>query len=142
MNWLSRRESERAAEVHGVVGAKAMRASGLGRGAEERLVDGVAVQTTPDDLQILEGLVQLSRRQAAPLAHPDQRGRCLHARDRRGADAVGLGVCGASLVGSGLVDQQLDQRARVEVEAQRRPSETYSAALLPVPRSLAGFDGR
>ena len=62
--------------------------------------------------------------------------------DRRGANAIRLGVGAPCFLGSGLVDQKLDQRAGIEVEAQRRPSETYSAALLPGPRSLAGLVGR
>jgi len=38
-----------------------------------------------------------------------------------------------------LVDEQLDQSAGIQIEAQRRPSETYSEAVGPGPRSLTGF---
>jgi hypothetical protein len=38
-----------------------------------------------------------------------------------------------------LVDEQLDKSARIEVKAQRRPSETYSEAVGPGPRSLTGL---
>lgn len=44
--------------------------------------------------------------------------------DRDGSDAARAAIGALSLVGPRLVDQQLDQSAGIEVEAQRRPSET------------------
>jgi uncharacterized protein YsxB (DUF464 family) len=44
--------------------------------------------------------------------------------NRDGSDVVCVAVGTLGMVGSGLVDQQLDQGAGIEVEAQRRPSET------------------
>lgn len=115
---------------------------GLGCFGEKRVVDGVAEDAAPDVLEVVERLFELSRGQAAALAHPGKgRGR-LDTSDRGGADAVRLAVGAACLLGSRLIDQELDQRAGIEIEAQRRPSETYSAALLPEPRSLTGFGGR
>jgi hypothetical protein len=62
--------------------------------------------------------------------------------NRGGADAVRLAIGAPGFFGSRLIHQQLGQGAGIEVETQRRPSEKYSAPLLPVPRSLAGLDGR
>lgn len=114
----------------------------LGCLGEKRVINGVAEDAAPDVFEVLERLLELSRGQAAALAHPGQGRGCLDMSDRGGADAVRLAVSAPGLLGSRLIDQELDQRAGIEVEAQRRPSETYSAALLPVPRSLAGFAGR
>lgn len=61
---------------------------------------------------------------------------------RRAADAICFGVGDPGLLGSRLVDQELDQRAGIEVKTQRRPSEMYSEALLPGPRSFTGLDGK
>jgi hypothetical protein len=44
--------------------------------------------------------------------------------DGGGSDAVGVAIGGLCLLGSRLVDQKLDQSAGIEVEVQRRPSET------------------
>lgn len=119
-----------------------MGAGALGCLGEERIVDGVAKDAVPDALEIIERSAELGRSQAAALAHPHQgRGR-LDMCDCGSADTVRLAVSTPRLVGPRLIDQELDQRAGIEVEAQRRPSETYSAALLPLPRSLAGFGGR
>lgn len=135
-------ERQGTGEVHGVVCAQGMGAGALGRLGEERVGDAVGEDAAPDLIEILECPFELGRGQAAALAHAGQgRGR-LHVRDRHRADAVGLGVGPAGILGARLVDQQLDQRAGIEVEVQRRPSETYSAALLPLPWSLAGFAGR
>src|SRR6476620_234913 len=106
------------------------------------MVDGVAKDAAPNALEIIERVVELGGGEAFALAHAGQgRGR-LDMGDRGGADAVRLAVGAPGLLGSRLVDQELDQGAGIEVEAQRLPSETYSAALLPGPRSLAGFAGR
>ncbi len=59
--------------------------------------------------------------------------------DRSGAHSLGAFVSGLGVLSAGLGDEQLYERAGIEVEAQRRPSETYSAALLPAPRGLVGF---
>lgn len=140
--FLASREGEGSGQVDGVVGAECMSTSTLGCLEEKGVVDCVTEEAAPDVLQILEGLAELSWGQALAFAHPSQgRGR-LDMSDRGGADTVRLSIGTAGLVGSGLVDQELDQRAGIEVEAQRRPSATYSAALLPVPRSLAGLAGR
>jgi hypothetical protein len=45
-------------------------------------------------------------------------------RDRGGSDAVGVVIGTLRLLRALLVDQQLDQGAGIQVEAQRRPSET------------------
>jgi hypothetical protein len=45
-------------------------------------------------------------------------------RDRGGSDAVGLVIGTLRLFRSRLIDQQLDQGAGIEIEVQRRPSET------------------
>lgn len=44
--------------------------------------------------------------------------------NRDSSDVICVAVGALGLVSSGLVDQQLDQGAGIEVEAQRRPSET------------------
>lgn len=44
--------------------------------------------------------------------------------NRDGSDVICVAVGALGLVSSGLVDQQLDQGAGIEVEAQRRPSAT------------------
>lgn len=119
-----------------------MSTSTLGCLGEKRVVDGVAENAAPDVLEVIERAVELGWGQALALAHSGQgRGR-LDMCDGGGPDAVRLAVGAPRLLGSWLIDQELDQRAGIEVEAQRRPSATYSAALLPVPRSLAGFAGR
>jgi hypothetical protein len=130
------------ARVHGVVGAERMGASALGSVRQECVGDGVTEDSTPDVLQILKGSIELGRRKAPAFAHPSQGRGGLDMSNGRGADAIRLGICAPGLLGSRLVDQELDQRAGIEVEAQRRPSETYAAALLPEPRSLAGLLGR
>lgn len=119
-----------------------MEAGAFGCLGEKRVIDGVAEDAMPDALEIIERAIELGRSQALPLTHSGQsRGR-LDMCDSSGPDTVRLAVGAPGLVGSWLLDQELDQRAGVEVQAQRRPSDTYSAALLPVPRSLAGFAGR
>lgn len=119
-----------------------MSSGAFGRFGKKRLVDCVAEDPAPDVFEITECPAQLCRGQTPGLAHSGQgRGR-LDMGDRGGADTVCLGVCASRLLGPWLIDQELDQRAGIQVEAQRRPSDTYSAALLPVPRSLAGFAGR
>lgn len=85
------------------------------------------------------GILVAARRHRSTLAKAAV---ALDESDRRRADGIRLGVSAPSFFSSGLVDHELDQRAGIEVEAQRRPSETYSAALLPEPRSLAGLVGR
>ena len=139
---LSSCEREQPGQVHSVVGAERMGASALGGVPQKCVGDGVTEDSTPDVLQILKGSIELGRRNALALSHPGQGCGGLDMSDGRGADAIRLGVGGPGLFGSGLVDQELDQRAGIEVEAQRRPSETYSAALLPEPWSLAGLVGR
>jgi hypothetical protein len=135
-------EGQGAGEVDGIVGAERMGAGALGRSRQKRVGDGMAEDPTPDFLEILEGEVELGRGKAPAFAHPSQGRGGLDMSDGGGADPICLGVGAPRLLGSGLVDQELDQCAGIEVEAQRRPSETYSDALLPGPRSLAGLDGR
>src|SRR5262249_30885730 len=132
-------ERESAGQVDGVVGTERVSEGALCRFRQKHVVDFMTEDSAPDVLQILKRSFELGWGKAAALAHPGQgRGR-LDVSDRRGADAVCLGVRASGFLGSGLVDQELDQRAGIEVEAQRRPSETYSAALLPSPLSLAGL---
>ena len=128
--------------MDGVVGAERMSDRALPGLRKEHVVDCMTEDPAPDVLQILECSLELGWGEAAALAHSSQGRRRLNMSDRRGANAVCPGVGAAGLLGSGLVDQELDQRAGIEVEAQRRPSETYSAALLPLPLSLAGVVGR
>lgn len=109
---------------------------------KECIVDCVAEDPAPDVLEIIECTVELCWGQTLALAHPDQSCGRLDMCDRGGADAVRFAVGASRLLGPRLIDQELDQRGGIEVEAQRRPSETYSAALLPLPRSFAGFAGR
>jgi hypothetical protein len=56
-----------------------------------------------------------------------------------GRDEAGLGLGSMGDLAARLVDKQLDQGARIEIQAQRRPSETYSAAVGPSPLNLTGF---
>lgn len=142
VEFLSSSERERPGQMHSVVGSERMGAGALGSTRQKCVGGGVAENPTPDVLQIIKGSVELGRGEAPAFAHPGQgRGR-LDVGDRRGADAIRVGIGAPSFLGSGLVDQELDQRAGIEVETQRRPSETYSAAVLPEPRSLAGLGGR
>lgn len=136
------RERKGSTQVDGVVGAQRMVTGALGCFGKKRVVDGVAEDAAPDVLEIVECPIELGRGQAPALTHPGQSRRRLDMGDCGGANAVRLTVGAARLLGSRLIDQELDQCARIEVEAQRRPSETYSAALFPVPWSLAGFAGR
>lgn len=98
---------------------------------EEGIINGVAEDASPDVLQIIERVVELGRGQSATFAHPDQSCGRLDMGDPDGANPVRLVVGAAGLFRSRLIDQELDQGAGIEVEAQRRPSETYSAAFLP-----------
>ena len=124
-----------------VVCAESVGAGALGGIRQKCMGDGVVEDPTPDVLEIVKSPVELGRGEPSTFAHANQGGRGLDMSDRRGADAIRLGVGAPSLFRSGLIDQELDQRAGIEVKAQRRPSETYSAALLPWPRSLAGLAG-
>lgn len=128
--------------MDGVAGAERVDTGTLGGARQEGVRYGVAEDSTPDVFQILKGSVELGRREAPALPHPSQGCGGLDVGDRRGADAVRLSVGAPGLFGSRFVDQELDQRAGIEVEAQRRPSVTYSAALLPAPLGFAGLVGR
>ena len=139
---LAGREQERPGQVYSVVSAERVGASALGSVRQKCVGDGMTEDPTPDVLQIFKGSIELRRSEAPPFSHPGQGRGGLDMSDRRGADAIRLGVSVPSLFGSRLVDQELDQCAGIEVEAQRRPSETYSAALLPGPLGLAGLVGR
>jgi hypothetical protein len=56
--------------------------------------------------------------------------------DSAGRDEAGFFTGCLGDLTAGLVDYQLDQGACVEIETQRRPSETYSEAVGPGPISL------
>lgn len=101
-----------------------MNAGALGGLREEIVADGVNEDSTPEGLEILESAPQLRRSQAPSLSHASKGGGGLDVGDGRGSDAVGIAIGVLRLLGSRLVDQQLDQGAGVEIETQRRPSET------------------
>src|SRR3954447_19952662 len=101
-----------------------MSARGFGSFREQGVIDRVAVDPSPEALQVLDGATELRRGQASSLAHPAQRCGCLYMRDRGGSDAVRVVVGTLRLIRARLIDQQLDQGAGIKVEAQRRPSET------------------
>jgi hypothetical protein len=117
-------EGKGSCEVDGVIGAKRMSACALDGFREKRIVDGMAVDPSPEALQVLDCTAELSRGQSPSLAHPAQGCGRLDMRDRGGSDAVGLLKGILRLLRSRLIDQQLDQGAGIEIEVQRRPSET------------------
>jgi hypothetical protein len=101
-----------------------MSACALGGLREKRIVEGVGIDPSPKPLQLLNCMVELGRGQASSLAHPGQGCGRLDTRDRSGTHAVGVVVRALRLLRSRLIDQQLDQGAGIEIEVQRRPSET------------------
>lgn len=110
--------------MDGIVGAKRMSAGAVGRPREKPVTDGMDIDRAPKALQVIQRSAKLRRGQASPLAHPSEsRGR-LDMRDRRAPDAVRVPVGTLGLLGSWLIDEQLDESAGIEVKAQRRPSET------------------
>jgi hypothetical protein len=117
-------EGEGARKVDGIVSAQGMSACALGGFREKRVADGVAIDPPPEALQILNCTAELGRGQSSSLAHPAQGCGGLDMRDRGGSDAVGLVIGTLRLLRSRLIDQQLDQGAGIEIEVQRRPSET------------------
>lgn len=117
-------EREGAREVDRSVGARGMGASALGRLREKHVADGVDEDPPPEVLQVIESLAKLGGAQASPFAHSGKGCGCLDVGDRSGPDAIGVAVDASCLLGSRLIDQQLDQGAGIEIEAQRRPSVT------------------
>lgn len=117
-------EGEGARKVNRVVSAQRMSACALRGFREKRVVDGVAIDSPPEALQVIDCTAELGRSQASSLAHPGQGRRRLDMRDRGASDAVGVVVGTQRLLRPWLIDQQLDQGAGIEVKAQRRPSET------------------
>src|SRR5262245_43106561 len=117
-------KGERARQVDRVVGAQPMRFGALGGFSEQRVADRVHVETAPHSLQVVESFAQLPGCQSLALLHPRQRRGGLDVSDSGGAHSIGVFIGGQGLLGARLCYQQLDQRARIEVEAQRRPSET------------------
>ena len=101
-----------------------MSASAFGRLREKYVADRVDEDSPPEGLQVIESSAKLGGGQASPLAHPSKGGGGLDVGDRGGSDAIGAAIGASRLLGSRLVDQQLDQGAGIEVEAQRRPSAT------------------
>jgi hypothetical protein len=124
MKFFASGKGQGTGEVHRVVGAQGMGASALGSLGQQRFIHGMGIEAMPNVLQIIESATKLCRRQAPPLSHPDQCCRCLDVGDRGASHAVRIAVGPLRLLGAGLVDQQLDQGAGIEVETQRRPSET------------------
>jgi hypothetical protein len=96
----------------------------LGSLAEEFFADGVDIDSSPEALQVVESAAQLCRRQTPSFAHSAQGGHRLNVSDCGRSDAVGIAVGPLRLLGALLVDQQLYEGAGIEVETQRRPSET------------------
>jgi hypothetical protein len=117
-------EGKGSCEVDRVIGAKRMSACALGRFREQRIVDGVAVDTPPKALQVIDRAAELGGSQAPSLAHSGQGCGGLDVRDRGASDAIGVVEGTLRLLRSRLIDQQLDQGAGIEIEVQRRPSET------------------
>jgi hypothetical protein len=110
--------------VEAVVGAQRVLGGGASGSLDQWVGHNVDLQFTPEVVQVIERRSVCLARQPATLSHPGK-GRCrLEAGDgtRRGRRKVVVGLVGEVAVR--LVDEQLDQRARIEVEAQRRPSET------------------
>jgi hypothetical protein len=91
---------------------------------EKGIADGVAVDPSPEALQVIDCAAKLGWGESSALAHPGQGCGCLDMRDRGGSDAAGVVVGALCLLRSRLIDQQLDQGTGIEVEVQRRPSET------------------
>jgi len=117
-------ERESAREVDGVVSTQRMRACAFGGFREKCVTDGVAVNSPPKALQVINCTAELDGGQASSLAHPGQGCGRLDMRDRGASDPVGVVVGALRGLGARLIDQQLDQGAGIEVETQRRPSET------------------
>lgn len=101
-----------------------MGASALGCLREEHVTDSVDEDPPQEALQVIESSAKLGGGQASSFAHPGKGCGCLDVGDRGGPDAIGVAVGASCLLGSRLIDQQLDQGAGIEVEAQRRPSAT------------------
>jgi hypothetical protein len=117
-------EGEGARKVDGVVSAQRMSTCALGGFRKQRVADGVAVDPSPEALQVFDCTAELGRGQPSSLAHPGQGCGCLDMGDRGGSDAVGSVVGTLCLLRTRLIDQQLDEGAGIQVEVQRRPSET------------------
>lgn len=100
------------------------------------------VDLGPSFLQVPEANPELCSGYATAFADSRQRGCRLDAGKNAGRNGAGMPKGVACDIAIGLIDEELDQGAGIEIEAQRRPSETYSAAVLPGPRSLIGFLGR
>lgn len=110
--------------MDGVVGTQGMRTRALRGLREERVADSVYVDCAPETLEIIECSPELRRGQTSSFTHSGKRRGGLDMCNRDGSDVICIAVGALGLVGSGLVDQQLDQGAGIEVEAQRRPSAT------------------
>lgn len=110
--------------MDGVVCAERVGTRALGCLCQQCLIDSMDIEAAPETLQILERTPELCRGQALSLAHPHQGGRRLDVGNRRAAYAAGVVVGPLGLGRAGLIDQQLDQGAGIEVKTQRRPSAT------------------
>jgi hypothetical protein len=110
--------------MHSVISAKRVITGTLDCLGEKRFADAVDVNSTPEALQFVDAPTKLGGGQTAALSHAGQSGCRLDVRDRRGPYPISTGVGLLGLLGPWLVDQQLYQGAGIEVEAQRRPSET------------------
>jgi hypothetical protein len=103
---------------------------------------GERLDLGPKLLQVSEPNLKLRSGNTSSFANPCQCGHRLNPGESAGCHCVSAAVSIAGDVAFRLVDKELDQGTGIEIEAQRRPSETYSAAVLPEPRSLIGFLGR
>jgi hypothetical protein len=110
--------------MDGVACAERVGASAHGCLCQQRLIDGTDIEAAPKTFQVFERTPELCRGQALSLTHPNQGGRRLSVRNRRAAYAAGVVVGPLGLGGAGLIDQQLDQGAGIEIKTQRRPSAT------------------
>src|ERR1044072_7864969 len=101
-----------------------MRAGPFGRLREKYFADRMDEDPPPEGLQVIESSAKLGGGQASSFAHPDEGGGGLGVGDPRGSAPIGAAIGASRLLGSRLVDQQLDQGAGIAVEGQRRPSAT------------------
>ena len=118
-------KSQRCGEMEAVVGTQAVVDCRLRSALDHLGGDRVYVDPPPEPLQVVHGRAELRSRNSTAAPPPRQSGYRLdiaeHACRSEQRGSVGL----ARQIAAGLVDEQLDERARIDIEAQRRPSETY-----------------
>lgn len=122
--------------MDGVIGAEAVASGQLRRVRDQLAIHLHGPDFVPKIGEQFDGDPMRALSEALADGHSGQRGVHLNvgksARDR---DPSALDRAFGNIA-SRLVDQQLDEGVRIEIERQRRPSDTYSAAVLPFPRSF------